>query len=317
MIQRAPPVRRSRRPLAVAFAVLLVAAAGAGAAFNWWPAAHDPAAHDPAAHDPIGQAVALEAPPPTASEAAIDAEPSGDPVIVRFASNPHIYVLDFTSLTRQGAMLNRIAALVEKSGSPRDRVLSDSELAAAIAASGSTPETFYYGHDYRAADLARFFALADRDHVTLTPSEESLRRTLAGQGLLAADAVGAVISIPVVGADRLVDALARATILHHELSHGEYFTVPAYAAWTKRFWEDGLTADEREKFRVFLADEGYDRSLADLMMNEMQAYLMHTRDPRFFSARAVNIAPDRLALLQANFLLGMPAGWLRDCTPAP
>ncbi len=46
-------------------------------------------------------------------------------------------------------------------------LLTDPELAAAIHASGATPDTYYYGHDYRGSDLVRFFALADRDHVAL------------------------------------------------------------------------------------------------------------------------------------------------------
>jgi hypothetical protein len=254
---------------------------------------------------------------PLATEAEIDAEAPGDPKLVRFALNPHILVLDFASLAEQGAMLNRIAALVEKAGLPRDRVLTDKELADAIVASGTTPETYYYGHDYRVGDISRFYALADRDHVALDPEETRLRAILAGQGLLAAGAVGAMISIPALGSDKLVDAQARRAILHHELSHGEYFTVPAYAAYTKHFWDDVLTEQERGQFRKFLAEDGYDAGEEDLMMNEMQAYLMHTPDPRFFSAKAVGIAPDRLHALQMAFMKGMPAGWLRDDTAVP
>ena len=75
----------------------------------------------------------------------------------RFADNPAILVLDFASLHEQGKMLNRVAAFVEKARLPHDRVLTDSELDAAIQAKGDTVETFYFGHDYAAASLARFF----------------------------------------------------------------------------------------------------------------------------------------------------------------
>ena len=74
-----------------------------------------------------------------------------DPTVFRFASDPRILVLDFASLLEQGRMLNRVAALVEKSGLPHDRVLTTSKSTAAIRASGDTVETFYYGHDYGAA----------------------------------------------------------------------------------------------------------------------------------------------------------------------
>ena len=48
------------------------------------------------------------------------------------------------------------------------------------------------------------------------------------------------------------------------------------------------------------------------MYNEMQAYLMFTRDPLFFTPAMAELTPDRLAELQARFLAGMPPGWLHD-----
>lgn len=253
----------------------------------------------------------------TASEADILVDAPEQLAIFRFAPNPHVLVLDFPSLRQQGEMLNRIAALVEKAGQPRDRVLTDPELAAAIRAAGETVESYYYGHDYRAADLARFFALADRDHVQLTREEEQLRGLLRQEGWLSPGAVAALISIPRLGAEKFIDEAARATILHHELSHGEYFTDPDYAGFTRRFWHTVMTDDDRARFRAFLASQGYDTGLEDLMMNEMQAYLMHTPDQRFFNARAVGLPQERLDRLRVLFAAEMPRGWLRDETPAP
>ncbi len=253
----------------------------------------------------------------TGSEAAILANDPEHLTVFRFAPNPGILVLDFPDLAQQGQMLNRVAAFVEKAGLPHDRVLTDAELDAAIRTSGETPSTYYYGHDYRAADLVRFFALADVDGVALTPEEERLRRLLRQVGWTNTNAAGALISIPRTGADPLVDLTARGTILHHELSHGEYFTNRAYAAYVATFWRDEMQDTDRAAFRRFLAADGYDPAIEDLMMNEMQAYLMHTRDPRFFNPANFGIAPARLADLQATFLLGMPPGWLRDCTPGP
>ena len=104
----------------------------------------------------------------------------------RFASNPKILVLDFASLLTQGRMLNRVAALVEKSGLPHDRVMTSFEIAAAIKASGDTVETFYYGHDYDAASVIRFFALADRDNIRLDPEEDRTRPADPSGGLVRA-----------------------------------------------------------------------------------------------------------------------------------
>jgi hypothetical protein len=253
----------------------------------------------------------------TASEDEILADAPEQITIFRFAPNPHVLVLDFPTLRQQGMMLNRVAAFVEKAGQPHDRVLTDAELDAAIRAAGETVETYYYGHDYRAADLTRFFALADRDKVQLTAEEEQLRALLKQEGWFAPDAVGALISIPRLGTEKFLDESARATILRHELSHGEYFTDPAYAAFTRRFWGTVMDDDDRTRFRAFLGNQGYDTGLEDLMINEMQAYLMHTPDQRFFNARAVGLSQDRLDRLRIAFVAEMPRGWLRDETPAP
>ena len=241
----------------------------------------------------------------------------GDGVnVFRFAPNRRVLVLDFTSLLEQGLTLNRIAALVEKVGLPRDRVLSDAELEAAILASGDTMETYYLGHDYQAADLNRFFVLADRDGVRLRPQENWLRQVLRQEGLLGPDMRGALISIPQSGAGHGVDAALRAGILRHELSHAEFFTSRVYAEYVRRFWRDSLGDEGRSAFRRYLATQGYDPANEDLMANETQAYLMHTTDARLFSAASLGVSLEILGQWQAEFLLGMPNGWLRDACVA-
>ncbi len=315
------PVPLGRRRVAWMTAAFLAAAA-AGGAVAWvvWPVPAPVVAPQPA---PVAAAVAppvaVPAPPPAiaetlADEAAILANRADSISVFRFKPNPAILVLDFANMEQQGRMLNRVAALVEKAGQPRERVLSDGELAEAIRAAGATAATYYYGHDYRISDITRFFLLADSGDVALTADEQWLRglvRRESGRP----DGALALISIPQAGAD--VDLASRAVILHHELSHGEYFTNLAYATYVHRFWRDVMREPERAQFRRWLASEGYDPGLDDLIINETQAYLMHTHDDRFFSARSVGLAEDRMAQLQAMFLLDMPPGWLRDCTTVP
>jgi hypothetical protein len=252
---------------------------------------------------------------PSQTEAQIDAERPERLNVSRFAENPAVVVLDFASLTTQARMLNRVAAFVEKAGAPHDHVLDDAALAGVIRASGAAPETYYYGHDYRAPDLVRFFRLADRDQVRLTAEESWLRELLGRLGWLAGEASGALITLPRVGAEGLIDPAMRHVILHHELSHGEYFTNPDYAAYSALFWNQVLSAGERDGFRRFLGADGYDPGIEDLMINEMQAYLVHTRDPRFFAAANVGMSPARLSMLRAQFAAGMPRGWLQRVTP--
>ena len=137
--------------------------------------------------------------------------------IFRLADNPRILVLDFPSLAEQGRMLNRVAALIEKAGLPRDRVLNDAELDAAIAARGETAETFYFGHNYRATDLAKFFALAARDGVALNQAERQLAVLLADtgaappgpDGLPKADPSVALISLSAAETRRAIGCASR------------------------------------------------------------------------------------------------------------
>jgi hypothetical protein len=251
-----------------------------------------------------------------ADEAAIlDHTPSALTVF-RFSSNPRVLILDFPSLAEQGRMFNRIAALTEKAGLPRDRVLDDSALDAAIRDSGATPATYYDGHDYSAADVMRFFAFAQRDGIALTAEEHRLRTLALREGWTGPGVSGAVISIPRAGAAAALDRTARSVILHHELSHGEYFTVPEYAAHTRRFWQQTLTEQERGRFRRFLAASGYDTGNEDLVTNEMQAYLVHTRDPSTFNAAMVGMSEAQFKALRAAFIAAMPQSWLRDATRA-
>ena len=253
----------------------------------------------------------------TADEAQIRNHASGDLTIFRFAPDPDILVLDFASLREQGMMLDRVAALTEKRGLPHERVIDDATLDAAIRAGGDTLETYYYGHDYSVQELVRFFKLADADHISLHPEEKMLRRLMRQEGWFKPGVHAALISIPQAGGDQRVTMEARSTILRHELSHGLYFSDPAYAAFVHRFWDTALTADERTRFRRFLASEDYDTGLDDLVINEMQAYLMFTRDPEFFVPSLIGMTPARRAELQAEFARSMPAGWLRDALLAP
>jgi hypothetical protein len=310
-----PKRRRGHgRALAAVVAVVVLLVGSIGCWLFWPQQVHPPTAStavtSPSA--PASPAVAPAFAIETATEQQIrDHVPTGL-TIFRFADNPRILVLDFASLREQGMMLNRVAALIEKASLPRDRVLADDELDAAIHTQGDTVETFYYGHDYGAASLARFFTLADNEHVRLDPQEETLRALLRQEGWFAAGLNAGLISLPAVGADSKVTAATRAAILRHELSHGEFFSNPVYADYVHTFWLTVLTEPERAAFRNFLGKEEYDAGEEELMYNEMQAYLMFTRDPAFFTPAMAELSQTRLAELQTRFLAGMPAGWLRN-----
>lgn len=317
--------RRGRAGWLAALAAAALLAVAGGAAWLWLERAAPPA--EAPAPPP---APARADPSRLADAATILAHRAGTLTVFRLAENPRILVLDFPSLAEQGRMLNRIAALVEKAGLPRERVLGDAELARAIAERGETPETFYFGHNYRSADLARFFALAARDGVALNDAERQLATLLAEtglavpgpDGLLRPQAETAVISLTAAeepgqgaGGRVVIDAGVRAVILRHELSHGEFFTNPAFAAHVARWWRERLTEEERTRLRRFLADSGYDPGVEEVMMNEAMAYLMHTPDPRFFGAEVLGVAPERLEDMRRRFREGQPETWLARAWP--
>lgn len=244
----------------------------------------------------------------------------GDWQVHRLRGNPAVLVIEFPGLLAQGEALNRMAALLEKNGGKRNRVLDDVALAALIVANGDNAATFYLGHDYDAEGLARFFNLAQAQGVVLNPSELRLRRLLSDARLLASTgptqapylgiSPGALVSFsaqqaddPRTAPDESIDAERRASVLQHELSHGKFFTRADYREHCWNFWRQLLSEPERELWRQYLRGIGYDSGNELLMVNETQALLMHTPDARDFNADVLGIKPSALEGLRARFRL--------------
>jgi hypothetical protein len=236
---------------------------------------------------------------------AILAQRAALPSAFRWEANPLVWVLDFPSLEAQGQALNRAAALIEKASTPRDRVLRDDELAAAIAADSRSAADWYFGHNYRASDLRRMFTLAERQGIRLNPLELWVNEQVSLAERLDRARDAAFISIPALGGP--VDAAMRRSILRHELSHGQFFTLPLFAAHVMRIWERGFTEAERMAFRNFLAKEGYDTAQDEVMANEAMAYLLFTPDRRFFDpARDLGWSDAQAERLRALLREGAP-----------
>lgn len=294
------PRRPNRAAFALPLAVSVVLAGGVSLwAFSRWSSLPS---------TPV-QAVQL----PQANEQTLLAAATDRLTLFRFGADPHVLVAVFPSLHMQAMALNRVAAFVERPGVPHNHVLDDATLHSAMDQGPGGFDTYYYGHDYRVADLARFYATAASDGIALNDAEATLQKRLAAAGFFASGAPGALISLPPAGPG-LLDPSARATILHHELSHGAYFTDPAYAAYVTAFWRN-LTAAERAAFRKFLAVQGYDTENDDLMRNETQAYLMFTADPRMFDLGRLGLP--EAAALRTTFVQDLPLPWLRKDAVVP
>lgn len=297
------PARRGPLLLGGACAAALLVAAAA-----WWilatPSARVAAPSGSVSPAPAAEPALLPA-FPVLDEAGILAHRADAPRMIRYAGNPAVFVIDFPTLAAQGAAMNRLAALVEKAGLPRDRVLTEAELAEALARSGETAETWYLGHNYRGVDVARFFRLAARDGIALTPAETWLEARFREARATVPE--GSEIAVLTISAtEPRVDAAARAAILRHELGHGLLATDPAYAAHVRRVWRDLFSEAERSAFRAFLAREGYDATNEELMLDEAQAYLVHTPDPRFFNAGHVGLTQAQVERLRTLLRDGAP-----------
>lgn len=234
--------------------------------------------------------------------------------LVRLQSNPAVLVLEFPSLHEQGLALNRAAAFIEKKHSAGGQVLGDAEMQRLLARSGDSVATFYFGHDYSAEQLQRFFDRAQAQGLALNPQERRLQALLQAHGLLnvsnpsAAGRNLALVSFtaiqdddPATPSDEQVDALRRESTLRHELSHGEFFTDARYRRQCWAFWQHGLSEAERVRFRQLLSSMDYDPANEELMVNETQALLMHTPDQRAFNAGSLGLSSAQLEALRDRF----------------
>jgi hypothetical protein len=239
----------------------------------------------------------------------------------RFRDNSAILIVEFPGLDAQGSAMNRVAAMYEKRDGDRERVLTDAQMDRLLRSSGDSVASFVQGHDYTGEMLARFFTLAPIQQVMLNDQEKQLRALLVGADVIRPEPAGAFKAIgtqavvsftsvqaddPTTPADESVDARRRESVLRHELSHGQFFTNAKYRAYCWDFWRHRLSAAERKLFRRYLEGLDYNPRDEELMVNEMQAMLMHTPDSRAFNAAALGVSPAVLDGLRGQFHPGDP-----------
>lgn len=316
----------------LALLLVLVAALGGawalGRALGWWSV---PVGASVAATTTVSvgtAALGAPAPPRSLSLNEWLAGHSQGWRVGRLKDYPEVLVIEFPDLQEQGAAMNRVAAFIQKAGAPRDRVLDEAELAAFIARSGDTTQTFYQGHDYDDTSLARFYAQVQRQGLSLNAQEARVLTALQAAGVIAQPAGAAPPAPPQAvitftatqpddsrtAGDETVDALRREAVLRHEVSHGRFYTRAVYREHCLRFWRDVLSEAQREALRQYLAELGYDRDDELLMVNEAQAFMMNTPDPRAFAAGHIGMADGELAALRLRFWRSLPAD--ADASPA-
>ena len=240
-------------------------------------------------------------------------------VIWQMAENPNVYVFDFKGLNNQGRSFNRITQFTEQQTTePYPKVLNNLELSRYIEAARRTQADFAFGHDVLVGELVQFFNYALRDKVELNPEEILVRDFLTEQGFvrfwrgfyqaMRPDVV--ILAVPQTqdrkANEPMVSTGARYAILLHELAHGEYYTNTHYQKFCQRFWYETLTENQREAFKKFLGNFNYAVNNEELLINEMQAYLMFTPDPKSFSARKLGVSDAELDQMRSAFRRASP-----------
>ena len=243
---------------------------------------------------------------------------SGEFLVWNYDGNSNVYIFDFPSLQQQGQTFNRAMQLTEQYNEAYKRVMRMDEMAKYLRAIRRNQANFAYGHDFLVSELVLFFDLASRDKIELTAEEAKLRDFMVEQGMMemwrgfyrAKKPDVVILSIPQVQEkhdnEPRVTELARRAIFTHELAHAEYYSNPYYSDYCRKFWYEKLSDAQRALFQKFLANYNYSINQQELLINEMQAYLMFTPDPNSFSAAKLGIEDKDLDAMRALFKQGRP-----------
>jgi hypothetical protein len=321
--------------------VLLLGAigvAGTGVAVWWWfdrPAPAPPVLSVPAVPPPLPETqrplpvppppdpplpAALPRPPtvppatPLRTIREILAQEVEAPTLSRLAENPRLFVVDFPSLAAQAAAFDRVAALIGQAHAWRDRVPSEEERAAHLAAGGG-PAAGRLGHSYRGSDLARFFALLARQGLPRRPEEARIESWLMEIRRQVPEDEVVLISIPRTGPQ--LDAALRRTILRQRIARGVHLVDAEFAAHARRIWQQSVPSEARAAIRRFLVAGGYDVAEEDAVIGEAVAHLLFTEDPRLFSPTLLGMTAETVEHMRALLRPAVPEGLRPLMLPDP
>jgi len=199
--------------------------------------------------------------------------------VFRWYRFPSILILDFADNAVQDRMLKRIAFFVEKAGF-RGRLAHDAEIADLHG---------WNAHDYRASDLADFFAAARAENFPLNREELELERLLLDSGLMwevqggALEGEGGFISI-----SREATRTLRFLFMAHEGFHGLFHTDAEFRAFTEDRW-NRFDEGAKRMFLAFLRDQDYDVSEDYIVQKEFASFLLQqsTSQAKFYFGRRI------------------------------
>jgi hypothetical protein len=173
---------------------------------------------------------------------------------------PSVLIFDTADYAVQDRLFKRLAFFVEKKGYA-GRLMRDRDLAEFHG---------WNAHDYRAEDLAAFFAAARAQNFPLSPEEKELELILHNTGILSASGpgTGAVLSVSRESSDYL-----RGLFMIHEGFHGLFFIDEDFQEFCRRRWE-GFNPGAKRFLRSYFDYQGYNINDPFLMTNEFMAHIL-------------------------------------------
>ena len=243
-------------------------------------------------------------------------------VFYRLEDDPRVLVLDMPDVVDQARVFARIVIFIERANAPRHRILSVPDIKRWQEVNKETLATLTIGNNIRADNFTRFFNTARQQGEAITEDEAWLLEHLLKEGVLREVHGGYVTQAPeqiVISAPQpalkecatcLITQARRELILRHELAHARFVTDQVYRDYVEWFWHNQLSADQRRAITKYLQSLGYDITIPELVIDEMQAFVLHTPESEFFSAKGAGFTSKQLEALREGF-------WARLAEPRP
>jgi len=175
----------------------------------------------------------------------------------------NILIFDFADFAAQDRMLKRLAFFVEKAGF-RGRLARDEEIANLHG---------WNAHDYRAADLARFFDLARNNGFPLLREELELEKILLNEGIIREAAGGIVEGAGAIISISRESGYNRNMLMAHEGFHGLFFIDEDFREFSRRRWEQ-LPSAAKRFITSYFEYQQYDVKDEYLLVNEFMSYVL-------------------------------------------
>jgi hypothetical protein len=179
-------------------------------------------------------------------------------------SFPSILIFDTADYAVQDRIFKRLAFFVEKAGY-RGRLVRDEEIA---------DQHGWNAHDYRAADLARFFELARIQDFPLLEEERELEAILLDRGIVRREGGGIVAGEGgIISISRESPDYLRSLFMVHEAYHGIFFIDEDFRNFSRSRW-DGLSRTAKRFILSYFDYQHYDISDQYLVLNEFMAHVL-------------------------------------------